>query len=77
LHFNYRLDSNEEQTMSEALLIMPNMRGGCATVGTKVHTLFRVNGRRPGLAKAAPDAEAAAARDDNSACSGEAQGPRP
>ena len=32
--------------MSEALLILPNMRGGCATVGKTVHTLFRVNGRR-------------------------------
>ena len=33
--------------MSEATLILPNMRGGCATVGNTVHTLFRVNGRRP------------------------------
>lgn len=33
--------------MSEATLILQNMRGGCATVGTTVHTLFRVNGRRP------------------------------
>jgi hypothetical protein len=33
--------------MSEATLILPNMRGGCATVGTTVHTLFRVSGRRP------------------------------
>jgi hypothetical protein len=32
--------------MSEATLILPNMRGGCATVGNTVHTLFRVNGRR-------------------------------
>lgn len=32
--------------MSEAVLILPNMRGGCATIGGKVHTLFRVNGRR-------------------------------
>ncbi|QUS41992.1 hypothetical protein RPMA_26570 [Tardiphaga alba] len=35
--------------MSEATLIFPNMRGGCATVDGKVHALFRVNGRRPGL----------------------------
>ncbi|RYH61664.1 MAG: hypothetical protein EON54_09905 [Alcaligenaceae bacterium] len=35
--------------MSEATLIFPNMRGGCATVGGKVHALFRVNGRKPGL----------------------------
>jgi hypothetical protein len=34
-------------TMNEAILILPNMRGGCATVGTTVHTLFRVTGRRP------------------------------
>ncbi|MBI5129166.1 MAG: hypothetical protein HZA66_06970 [Rhodopseudomonas palustris] len=53
--------------MNEALLIMPNMRGGCATVGSKVHTLFRVNGRRPGLAQLETDAEAAADRDDQSA----------
>ncbi|MDP1869531.1 MAG: hypothetical protein Q8L13_24720 [Bradyrhizobium sp.] len=33
--------------MSEAALILPNMRGGCATVGNTVHTLFRVSGRRP------------------------------
>lgn len=33
--------------MSEAVLILPNMRGGCATVGTKVHTLFRVSSRSP------------------------------
>jgi hypothetical protein len=33
--------------MSEATLILPNMRGGCATVGTTVHTLFRVGSRRP------------------------------
>jgi hypothetical protein len=32
--------------MNEATLILPNMRGGCATVGTTVHTLFRVSGRR-------------------------------
>ena len=33
--------------MNEAIIILLNMRGGCATVGDKVHTLFRVNGRRP------------------------------
>ena len=32
--------------MNEAVLILPNMRGGCATIGGTVHTLFRVNGRR-------------------------------
>jgi hypothetical protein len=34
-------------TMNEAVLILPNMRGGCATVRTTVHTLFRVTSRRP------------------------------
>ena len=33
--------------MNEAVLILPNMRGGCATVGTTVHTLFRITSRRP------------------------------
>ena len=33
--------------MSEAVLILPNMRGGCATVGNTVHTLFRITSRRP------------------------------
>lgn len=48
--------------MTEAVLILPNMRGGCATVGTKVHTLFRVTGRtaRP---MAEPDAKTNAAPD--------------
>jgi hypothetical protein len=32
--------------MNEAIIILLNMRGGCATVGDKVHTLFRVNNRR-------------------------------
>lgn len=45
--------------MSEATLIFQNMRGGCATVGNTVHTLFRVNGRRPGLREFAKDAAAA------------------
>jgi hypothetical protein len=34
-------------TMNEAVLILPNMRGGCATVGTTVHTLFRITSRHP------------------------------
>jgi hypothetical protein len=34
-------------TMNEAILILPNMRGGCATVGNTVHTLFRVTSRHP------------------------------
>jgi hypothetical protein len=33
-------------TMNKAILILPNMRGGCATVGSTVHTLFRVTSRR-------------------------------
>ena len=33
--------------MNEAVLILPNMRGGCATVGNTVHTLFRVTSRHP------------------------------
>jgi hypothetical protein len=36
-----------ESNMNEAVLILPNMRGGCATVGNKVHTLFRITGPRP------------------------------
>lgn len=31
--------------MSEATLILPNMRGGCATVKGKVHTLFQLSSR--------------------------------
>ena len=52
--------------MSEAVLILPNMRGGCATIGGTVHTLFRVNGRRhspmarPEGASGHPPAEAVA-----------------
>lgn len=33
--------------MTEAIIILMNMRGGCATVGEKVHTLFRVTSRGP------------------------------
>jgi hypothetical protein len=33
--------------MNEAVLILPNMRGGCATVDGRVHTLFRVTSRPP------------------------------
>ena len=50
--------------MNEAVLILPNMRGGCATVGGKVHTLFRLTSRRQQTAsteqrsvKTAPPAE--------------------
>jgi hypothetical protein len=41
--------------MSEATLILQNMRGNCATVGGIVHTLFRVNRRR--FAKPVPTVE--------------------
>ena len=43
--------------MNEATLILPNMRGGCATVGNTVHTLFRITSRRP-RPMAAPDEKA-------------------
>jgi hypothetical protein len=43
------LMQQRRETMTEAIIILPNMRGGCATVGDKVHTLFRVNNRRPRL----------------------------
>ena len=32
--------------MNETQIILLNMRGGCATVGNTVHTLFRVTSRR-------------------------------
>jgi len=31
--------------MTEATILLLNMRGGCATVGDQVHALFRVNNR--------------------------------
>jgi hypothetical protein len=31
--------------MNEAIIILMNMRGGCATIGDTVHALFRVNSR--------------------------------
>jgi hypothetical protein len=31
--------------MTEAIIILMNMRGGCTTVGDKVHALFRVTSR--------------------------------
>jgi hypothetical protein len=50
--------------MSEAVLILPNMRGGCATVGNTVHTLFRVTSRRPRpMAAPSEPAQPAAPRD--------------
>jgi hypothetical protein len=39
--------NERKMKMNEAVLILPNMRGGCATVGNTVHTLFRVTSRRP------------------------------
>jgi hypothetical protein len=48
-------------TMNEAILILPNMRGGCATVGNTVHTLFRITSRR---ARPMADPDAKAAREE-------------
>ena len=48
--------------MSEPTLILQNMRGGCATVGETVHTLFRFKGHRPvrtGRNETAPTIKAA------------------
>jgi hypothetical protein len=41
--------------MNEAIIILLNMRGGCATVGDKVHTLFRVNNRRRRIDQQSPN----------------------
>jgi hypothetical protein len=42
--------------MTEAIIILLNMRGGCATVGDKVHALFRVTSRgQQQRTHAAPD----------------------
>lgn len=59
--------------MSEAVLILPNMRGGCVTVGNKVHTLFRLAPRRG--AAAATLAQSAASR-PTGAAGGEPHEPR-
>lgn len=68
--------------MSEATLIFPNMRGGYATVGNTVHTLFRVNARRPGVATLAKTPGAAKRESqiaEERACADEAveRGPPP
>jgi len=47
--------------MNEAILILPNMRGGCATVGNTVHTLFRITSRR---ARPMADPDSKAAREE-------------
>jgi hypothetical protein len=73
--FSFSLQANARRsTMTEAVLILPNMRGGCATVGTTVHTLFRVSGRttRP---MAAPTDSSRAGRQDAPAA-GELSEPR-
>jgi hypothetical protein len=49
--------------MSEATIILSNMRGGCATVGGTVHTLFRLNNRRTFVGDAKTDAGKSGARD--------------
>ena len=41
--------------ITEAIIVLANMRGGCATVGSTVHTLFRVNNRRSFAGDAAKD----------------------
>ncbi|QLH72603.1 hypothetical protein [Rhodopseudomonas palustris] len=53
--------------MSEATLILPNMRGGCATASGKVHTLFRINSRvrRPMARPVAETSSPPAANDDH------------
>jgi hypothetical protein len=51
-----------ERAMSEAELILPNMRGGCVRVGNKVHTLFR-------LTTIAPRRHAEIARPSRQICS--------
>ena len=40
--------------MTEAIIVMMNMRGGCATVGDTVHALFRLSGRRRKAEPTAP-----------------------
>ena len=36
----------EFQMLSDAVIILANMRGGYTNVGSTVHTLFRMSGRR-------------------------------
>ncbi|MCG6203728.1 hypothetical protein LPW26_03690 [Rhodopseudomonas sp. HC1] len=52
--------------MSEATLILPNMRGGCATVDGKVHTLFQLSSRSS-RKMARPDTTRSSATRDDSA----------
>jgi hypothetical protein len=40
------LNGQWSQTMNEAVIILLNMRGGCATLDNKVHALFRVDNNR-------------------------------
>ncbi len=47
--------------MNETQIILLNMRGGCATVGNTVHTLFRVTSRRPRRGDEIKETPAAAA----------------
>ena len=62
--------------MSEAELILPNMRGGCVRVGNKVHTLFRLTSIPPVKSTAADrhpgTACLLATRDAASSANGEA-----
>ncbi|RJF75056.1 hypothetical protein [Rhodopseudomonas palustris] len=59
--------------MSEATLILPNMRGGCATVDGKVHTLFQLSSRSS-RKMARPDAASPAPTRDDSGAENAAQG---
>ena len=62
--------------MSEATLILPNMRGGCATVGNTVHTLFRVSSRRPRAMARPEDGSAADATEPRDVATAAAASPR-
>jgi hypothetical protein len=59
--------------MSEATLILPNMRGGCATANGKVHTLFQLSSRSH-RKMARPDAESGVPTRDDSGAENAAQG---
>jgi hypothetical protein len=50
-----------EPDMNEAIIILLNMRGGCATLGDKVHALFRVDNNRRQRRIASSDETPAAA----------------
>lgn len=45
--------------LSDAVIILANMRGGYANVGSTVHTLFRMSGRPRRVKKEAKDTDSA------------------